>query len=411
MRLSMGRRGLCSGLALIALALAGCGEGEPAGQSSKQGAQQQPPRQAQVITVQPRDLQLDKDYPALLSSKQEVTVTARVTGVVEARHYAEGAQVEKGQLLFTIEPDRYEAAVRQRQADRQSAKAELSRAQRNWERYQQLYEQNSVSQQQLDEARATLQTARAAVAQTEAALDDAQIDLDYATVEAPVTGQISLSYVNVGSLVQPPQELATITPLATIEARFSLPEEDAIALRHQRRLPEAPEVSARLRAPAMASSIQNEGLVGRIDYLGARVDESTSTVQAEAVFDNAERLYLPGQFVRVALEGLQRFQVLAVPEVAVTEGLKGPQVYVLDENDTARSRFVDLGEQAGAWQIITDNLQAGERVVVSAIGSISAGDTIDPQPFDGNAEMVQQQEASQSGAAPSGATSEQNDQG
>ncbi|MHB0775748.1 efflux RND transporter periplasmic adaptor subunit [Halomonas sp. WWR20] len=384
---------------LLALLLSGCGGSEEGSQQSQQGGGQQdkPPRPAQVMTVQSRDVQLEKSYPALLRSEQEVTVVARVAGVLEERHYTEGARVEKGDLLFTIEPARYEAAVRQREADLQSAKAEQSRAQRNWERYQSLYEQNSVSQQQLDEARATLQTAQAAVGQAQAALDDAQLDLDYTTVEAPVSGQISLSEVDVGNLVQPPQELATITPMQTLEARFSLPEADAVALRQQRRMPDAPEVSARLRAPTLSADLQGEGLQGRIDYLGSRVDEATSTVQAEAVFDNEEQLFLPGQFVRVALEGLQRFQVLVVPGVAVTEGLKGPQVFVLDENNKATSRFVDLGEQAGDWQIVTRNLQPGERVVVSAIGSISAGDEIDPQPFDGDPEVVQEEDAQTTG--------------
>ncbi|GAB2803089.1 efflux RND transporter periplasmic adaptor subunit [Halomonas shantousis] len=383
---------------LLALLLSGCGGSEEDSQQAQQGeGQNQPPQPAQVMTVQPRDVQLEKSYPALLRSEQQVTVVARVTGVLEERHYTEGARVEKGELLFTIEPARYEAAVRQREADLQSAKAEQSRAQRNWERYQSLYKQNSVSQQQLDEARATLQTAQASVAQAQAALDDAQLDLDYTTVEAPVSGQISLSEVDVGNLVQPQQELATITPMQTLEARFSLPEEDAVALRRQRRIPDAPEVSARLKAPSLGPDLQGEGLKGRIEYLGSRVDESTSTVQAEAVFDNEEQLFLPGQFVRVALEGLQRFQVLAVPEVAITEGLKGPQLFVLDDDNKATSRFVDLGEPAGDWQIIMGNLQPGERVVVSAIGSISAGDKIDPQPFDGDPEVIQEEDAQTTG--------------
>ncbi|MCP1366934.1 efflux transporter periplasmic adaptor subunit, partial [Halomonas sp. BBD48] len=183
--------------------------------------------------------------------------------------------------------------------------------------------------------------------------------------------------------------------------------DDAVALRYQRRQPDAPEVSAWLHAPTLAPSLPSladQGIRGSIDYLGASVDTSTSTVQAEAVFDNTDQLFLPGQFVRVALEGLQRFQVLAVPEVAVTEGLKGPQVYVLDDDDTVTSRFVDLGEQAGDWQIVTDNLEPGERVVVTAIGSLSPGDKVDPQPFDGDPEVLQEEEAQTTGGGTAQAT-------
>lgn len=393
---------------LLTLMLAACGsESEQQAQQQGGGQQEKPPRPAQVMTVELRDLQLDKSYPALLRSEQQVTVVARVSGVLQERHYEEGEQVEEGELLFTIEQAQYEAAVRQQRADLQSARAELNQAQRNLDRYQRLYQQNSVSQQQLDEARANQETAQAAVAQAQAALDQAQLDLDYTTVEAPVTGQISLSEVDTGNYVQAQQTLATITPLQIIEARFSLPEDDAIALRYQRRQPDAPEVSAWLRAPTLAPSLPSladQGIHGSIDYLGASVDTSTSTVQAEAVFDNTDQLFLPGQFVRVALEGLQRFQVLAVPEVAVTEGLKGPQVYVLDDNDTVTSRFVDLGEQAGDWQIVTDNLKPGERVVVTAIGSLSPGDKVDPQPFDGDPEVTQEEEAQTTGDGTAQAT-------
>ncbi|HET8789610.1 MAG TPA: efflux RND transporter periplasmic adaptor subunit, partial [Modicisalibacter sp.] len=217
MRNNKGVRRLGWSMALASLALlAGCGQ--EAAQQQAGGQPEPPPLSAQVLEVQPRNLPVDKQYSALLRSEQQVTVTARVTGILEEKHYQEGERVEKGQLLFTIEPSRYEATVRQRRADLQSAEAELYRAQRNWERFERLYEQNSVSQQQRDEALATLKIAQAMVAQAEAALDDAQIDLDYTTVTAPISGQIGLSQVNVGSLVQPPQELVTITSLQTIEA-------------------------------------------------------------------------------------------------------------------------------------------------------------------------------------------------
>ncbi|MCP1367419.1 efflux RND transporter periplasmic adaptor subunit, partial [Halomonas sp. BBD48] len=188
---------------LLALMLSACGsESEQQAQQQGGGQQEKPPRPAQVMTVELRDLQLDKSYPALLRSEQQVTVVARVSGVLQERHYEEGEQVEEGELLFTIEQAQYEAAVRQQRADLQSARAELNQAQRNFDRYQRLYQQNSVSQQQLDEARASQETAQAAVAQAQAALDQAQLDLDYTTVVAPVTGQISLSEVDTGNYVQ-----------------------------------------------------------------------------------------------------------------------------------------------------------------------------------------------------------------
>lgn len=411
MRNNKGLHRLCWGMALVALVLAGCGQ-ESAQQAPGGNQQQPPPLPAQVLEVQPRNLPVDKQYSALLRSEQQVTVTARVTGILQERHYQEGERVEKGQLLFTIEPARYEATVRQRQADLQSAEAELYRAQRNWERFERLYEQNSVSQQQRDEALATLKIAQAMVAQAQAALDDAQIDLDYTTVTAPVSGQIGLSEVNVGALVQPPQELVTITPLRTIQARFALPPEDAAALRMQRKTPDAGEVTPIALATLTPNSEVNR-LRGRLNYLGASVDRDTGTVQAEATFDNAKSLFLPGQFVHVRLDGLVMPNVIAVPEIAVLEGREGPLVYVIAENGEAKPINVNLGDRSGPWIVIDSGLEPGQRVVVTHVASVQPGRRIEPKPFDGEAEpealsaenQMQESSASDNQAATPGASS------
>jgi len=373
------------GALLLSLALAGCGGDDQQSAQQGGGQQQKPPTKAEVMEVEAHDVSLSKEYPAQVRSNREVTVMGRVEGILEARHYREGSMVEKGDKLFTIEQAPYEATVKQRQADVQSAKAEVYRAQRDAERYQRLYNQNSISQQQRDQAQADLRTAQAAQAQAQAALDSAQIDLSYTEVNAPVSGMISHSEVNVGNLVQPPQELATITPLNPIEVRFSLPADDAFSLRQQRQKEdEGVADTAILTAPGTESASRDAlQLRGKLDFLGSRVDESTSTVQAEAVFQNEDQLFLPGQFVRVTLPNVMRYDVYAVPSIAVTEGLKGPQVFVLDDEGKTETRFVSLGEIAGDWQIITEGLNPGDRVVVSGIGSISPGDQIDAQPFTG----------------------------
>ncbi|ERS91176.1 efflux RND transporter periplasmic adaptor subunit [Halomonas sp. PBN3] len=381
-----------AGLLFLAasLLLAGCGRDEA---SQQGGAQERPPHPVEVAELSPQDIALERSYPALLRSDNEVTLVARVTGFLEQRHFEPGEMVKEGQLLYSIEPDLYQAAVNQRQADLQSARAELVRAQRDAERFERLLSQNSVSRQQVDQARAELGVARAAVAQAEAALASARIDLDYTEVTAPVAGMISLSRVNVGNLVSHGTELATITPLDPLEVRFQLPQYDAFELRRQLDNPDAiAEIRVVLQVPGLNGGA-GEPLVGRLDFLGSRVEESTSTVQASATFANPEHRVLPGQFVRVSLEGLKRYDVLAVPEIAVGQGLMGPQVFVLDEDNVARARPVDLAEVAGPWQILAGGVEPGERVVVGDLAGIEPGVTIEPLPFDGEAgEIVEEQE-------------------
>ncbi|GAA3900593.1 multidrug efflux RND transporter periplasmic adaptor subunit MexC [Halomonas cibimaris] len=405
---SVGRTALAVAASVL---LAACGSEEPSENGQQQGSQQQP-RPVEVTTLERQDIALDKSYPSLLRSDDAVTLVARVSGTLEDKLFEPGEMVEKGATLYQIEPDRYQAAVNQREADLQSARATLARAQRDAERFERLLSQNSVSRQQYDQALADRRVAQASVAQASAALESAQIDLDYADVQAPVSGMISLSRINVGNLVNPGTELATITPLDPLEVRFQLPQRDAFELRRQLQDGMVIEdIGARLELPGSASA-----LTGKLDFLGATVDEATSTVQANANFANPDARVLPGQYVRVYLEGLKRFDVLAVPEIALTQGLMGPQVFVLDDDNAARARTVELGELAGPWQVLNGGVEAGDRVIVGDPAGITPGTPIKPQPFDGDAaalmqaskaqQQAQGQQAQGNGASTDGTSSE-----
>lgn len=367
----------------MGLALAACDQGDaPQGEQGGEG-EAPPPRAMTVMEVQRQNLSLDRSYPAKLRSDDEVTLVARVTGFLEARHFVPGQQVEKGDSLYSIEPELYESVVTQREADVASARAELSRTQRDASRFEKLLSQNSVSRQQYDKALADRNVANARVAQAQAALEMAKIDLGYADVRAPVSGVISLSEVNIGNLVSSGTELAVITPMDPLEVRFQMPQKDALALRRQ--LAGQPDVAiqAVINQPGQGGRLE-----GKLDYLGSRIDDSTSTIRAKASFANPDAAVLPGQFVRVSLAGLERFDVIAVPEIATSQGLMGPQVFVLDEDNMARTRTVQLGELAGPWQLLLDGLEPGDRVVVSDPGGLQPGTPIDPQPFDGDASAL-----------------------
>nr|WP_298377773.1 efflux RND transporter periplasmic adaptor subunit [uncultured Halomonas sp.] len=398
MRISIARHGWVAGLLITSL-LTGCGSGDDQekGQQNQQD-QQAPARDAKVMTMERRTIGYDRSYSAKLRSEQQVAIIARVRGELEARNFEPGEMVEKGESLYTIEPDVYQATVNQRKADVQSAKAKAFRADRDARRYKQLLAQNSVSQQQYDQAVAERRVADANVAQAQAALESAKIDLGYSDVQAPVAGMISLSDVNVGNVVDVGTELATITPMNPIEVRFGLPQEDAFDLRRQRQ--QGADIKASLKLPGGDDSTQQ--LEGNIDFLGSRVDDDTSTVQARAMFDNPDDLLLPGQFARVQLQNMKRYDVMAVPEIAVTQGLMGPQVFVLDDEDKVRTRNVTLGDLAGPLQIITDGLKSGDRVIVSDPGGLEAGAKINPQPYSGDPEKLSAQENDKSKSSSNG---------
>lgn len=380
-------------LMALLLLLAGCSSGNDDQQKQSSQDRQPAPKKAQVMEMAKRNIDLEKSYAAKLGSDREVVVIARVTGALEKRHFEPGDLVEQGTSLYAIEPVVYQTTVNQRKADVESAKAKQHRAQQDATRFQRLLKQNSVSQQEYDQAMAELQVSKANVSQAQAALESAQVNLDYTSVNAPVSGMIGLSDVNVGNVVDAGTKLATITPMNPIEVRFQLPQQHAFDLRQQRSQ-QQDKITATLQFPALQGS-ETPPLEGKLDFLGSKVNQSTSTVQARATFNNPANMFLPGQFVRVKLQGMQRFDVLAVPEIAVTQGLMGPQVFVLDEDNKARARTVTLGELAGLRQIITGGIEPGDRVIVSDPGGIKAGNPIDAQSYSGDPEELSYQEASE----------------
>lgn len=346
-----------------------------------------PQRKAIVAQVAPQNIVLDKLYPAMVRSDTAVNIVARIGGRLESQHFKAGEQVKSGQLLFTLERGPYIAAVAQRRADVRSAQVSLENTRRDNQRYQSLFQRGAISQQQRDQSMTSFETAQAALQQAQAALDSALINLGYTEVRAPVGGQVGLNKVNVGNIVDAGTQLSMVTPIDPLEVRFQLPQQDAFMLRQQDHQVGVPKVLAQLE---FAGVNGNTTLDGALNFLGAEVDRSTSTVEARASFSNKGRLFLPGQFVRVHLRNVMRFNVIAVPEISVTQGLMGPQVFVLDGNNEIKPRTVVLGELAGEWQIITEGLSRDDRVIFGDPAGLNPGTRIDPQPFNGSLKAAPQ---------------------
>ena len=381
--------------AALALMGSGCSKGSSAGKSAAEGGarSQAPAVKAEVAQLARSNVPLDKFYPAMIRSDSAVNIVARVGGRLESQHYTPGDQVRPGQLLYVIEQAPYRASLEQARANVASAQATYENARRDSQRYDTLFREGAISQQSHDSARNTVATSLASVQQTKAALDSARINLGYTEVRAPAAGQVGLNAVNVGTVLTANTVLTTVTPTDPLEVRFQLPQRDAFELRQQMGHAGLPDVKTVLEFPGGSGDASSQ-LVGALNYLGSNVDQGTSTVEARASFRNPQHLYLPGQFVRVHVQNLVRFNAFAVPQIAVTQGLMGPQVLVLDQKNQLQARNVTLGDQAGKWQIIDQGLSEGDRVVFSDPGSLHEGMTIDPQPWSGSSANMENNSAS-----------------
>ena len=364
------RIGGVSTVLALTLGVAACGGSGDGGQGQKGGGTPPPP--VSVTEVQTEDVTIREDYAGRVRGAREVAVRARVEGVLEERLYDEGKVVQQGEPLFRIDPEPFEVALQAAKAQRQSAQADLNQAEREWNRVSSLYEQNAVSERERDNARSAFELAQAQVAVAEAEVERAELELGYTDVEAPVTGVTGLETQSEGNLIERGTELTHITQMNPVHVRFALPENDAAARRRAR---EAMQSKGNGDHCSTAKLVLPDGSeyehTGTIDFTASTIDAETGTVTARAVFPNEEQQIVPGQFVRIRVTLKTLEDVVTVPAKAVSDGQNGGlQVFVLDEDNKAQPRQVETGQVVDGRRIITDGLEAGDRVVTGGMAGI-----------------------------------------
>lgn len=372
------RRRLLPAVALgLAFFVAACDSGS---QEPEAGAQQAPPPAVTVAPVSLGSVEVHEDYAGRVTAAREVQVRARVEGILEERLYDEGAVVTQGEPLFRIDPQPFEVAVLAAEAERSTAEAELQQAERDWTRISRLFERNTISERERDNARARLDMANAALAAADARLKQAELELGYTRVEAPLAGVTSLEVEPEGSLVSRGTLLTTIVQQNPVHVRFSLPEDDAVLQRTALRAMSHTNGDDFRRE---ATLLLPDGSVypepGEIDFTASTIDPRTGTVSARAVFRNPEGAVVPGQFVRVRVLLRTLEEAAVVPDEAVGQGPQGPQVFVVDQEDVARVRPVELGPMVQAGRVVLSGLEEGDRLVVNGQVSLQDGIPVTPE--------------------------------
>ncbi|MEQ1581099.1 MAG: efflux RND transporter periplasmic adaptor subunit [Steroidobacteraceae bacterium] len=346
--------------------LSGCARGgaQPGGSMPK------PEVAVGTATSAPLPLQLT--YTARAVGSREVEVRARISGILEARRFVEGSAVKAGDVLFQIDPEPYRAAVAQARGELGVERASLDEATRNRDRIVPLYDKNAVSQRQRDEAVSAYEVAAARVASAEARLKSAELDLGYTSVRAPISGLTSREVRSEGSLVQAGGESSLLTRIVQTDPlyiEFSVPEEEAALLR------------ARLADQATRKNVQATLLLGNgehpdkapVTFIDNTVESTSGTVVARAVLPNKQGALLPGQFVRVRIEGVAIENVVAIPRKAVMMSPQGAFVWVIDANESASFRPVQMGRGADEQVVITQGLADGERYIVEGVMKVAPG--------------------------------------
>ncbi len=355
-------------LSLLAV-LAGCGSQEP------QAAQEQPVEVAPLV-IAPRAQAIVADLPGRITPVRVAEVRARVAGIVQKRHFEEGATVKEGDLLFTIEPAPLEAALGRAQGALARAQAQVKQAQALVNRYQPLVKIEAVSKQEYDDAQAALLTAKADQQSAQAEVNTARLDLGYASVRAPISGRIGRGLVTEGSLVGQGEStpMALIQQIDPIYADFRQPVTAALKLRAA--VADGSTQAAAQTEPAVSIRVDgtNYTAKGKLLFSDVSVDPGTGQVLLRGQFSNPDGLLLPGMYVRVSAEQRMDHNAIFVPQRAVMRGADGQaRLLLVSAEGKAEERAVQTGAMQGAeWQI-TQGLAAGDRVIVDGAAKIPAG--------------------------------------
>jgi RND family efflux transporter MFP subunit len=310
------------------------------------------------------------DFTGTTQAVASVDIRARVQGFLEKIRFTEGAVVKQGDLLYTIEPTTYQAAVDKAVADLASKKAQLDKSEIEYQRNLRLIKENAASQRDLDNSRATRDSAKADVGMAEASLQTAQINLSYTTIYAPITGRIGRSQVDVGNLVGAGEFtlLTTIKQYDPIYAYFALNERDLLALIAIYRLQGPPPI--RWEPPVFLGLSNESGHPheGKLDFTDLSVDSSTGTILLRGVFPNPPRYSLiPGLFVRIRFPVGTKDHALLVTERALGVDQLGDYLLVVNQDNVVEHRPVKLGATENGMRVVEEGLKADEWVVVDGI--------------------------------------------
>jgi multidrug efflux system membrane fusion protein len=333
-----------------------------------------------VATLERRDVALWDEFSGRLEAVERVDIRPRVAGAIQAVHFVEGALVKRGDLLLTIDPAPYAAAVARAEAQVLAAKARLALTRSELDRGRQLWDTKNVSQRDLDQRVNADSEAAANLRAAEAGLQTARLELDWTEVRAPVNGRVGRLEVTVGNLVPAGPGGPVLTTLVSIDPIYaSFNADEQTLMRVLASLPRSADAHTEIDRIPVRMDVGRE-VSGYLQLVDNQVDARTGTVRVRAVFDNPDGNLLPGQFARLRMGRAKTEPLLLVNERAIGTDQDKKFVLVVDGDNKATYREVELGATTEGLRVVTSGLKAGERVIVNGLQKVRPGATVEPKP-------------------------------
>ncbi len=349
-----------------------------------------------VATVDARDTATWSEFSGRLEAVERVDVRSRVAGAVQAIHFREGALVKQGDLLVTIDPEPFAAAVASAQARVVAAESRLALSRKEEDRAQRLIGMTAgaISQSTVDQRISTAREADADLHQAQADLKSAQLNLGYTEIRAPVSGRVGKIQVTVGNLIAAGTASPVLTTLVSVDPIYaSFDADEQTVTRALKALDAGPNTVNQLdRIPVeLTTATGTDAVKGHLQLIDNQVDAQSGTVKLRAVFDNADGTLIPGQFARLRMGAAKTQPVVAVNERALGTDQDKRYVMVVDAANKAVYREVALGGLAGDLRIVTSGVNPGDRVIVDGLQRVKPGAVVAPTvvPMDSPTELTQ----------------------
>lgn len=364
------RRPLLSAAVLFSLAVGTYYTLTPiSGHSDDSSNPMPPPTHVEVVELKVEPVRLWTRFSGRLTAVNSAEIKPQVSGEIQQVLFDDGQQVQQGEVLFIIDPRPYEAEVQQAQAQLTSARSRATLARDELDRARKLVERQLVSESVFDAANNEFRIANARIEEAESALVKAKLDLEYAHIKAPFTGLISRAELTVGNIVEAGSSapvLATLVSNQQLYAEFNVDEQTYIRSMRQRDLVGQMPVQLTL-------ADDDKVYRGKIHAFDNRLDISTGTIRARAIFENTDGALTPGMYANVHLGAPKETNVMLLPTKAIGTNQDKKFVYIVDENNTVGYREVTLGEYHQGQRVIESGPESGSLVVVNGLSHIRPG--------------------------------------
>ena len=327
-----------------------------------------------VTAVVQKTIPIYLDYSARTEAIRSIALQAKVAGYIGQQHVADGADVRKGDLLYTIDPRDFQAALDSAKAQVARDKAALDYASANLERGISLAKSGYLNQDAYEQRESARRQAQAALAIDQAALHTAEINLSYTEIRAPFSGRLGKNQASTGALVTAGSSTVnTLVQLSPIYVTFNPSESDLAAIEEAR-------AKGKVSADVYLTGDSKPRTSGELTFLDNIVDHSTGTILARATIANADLSLLPGQYVRIRLSVSERPDALLVPRIALGSSQLGKYVYVVGKDNKAEQRMVSLGPTDGDLVAVDKGVTAGDRIISGNLQKIGPGSPVQPLP-------------------------------